>query len=335
MLRIQDVQAKKGEVVYGQFHVNGVAIPMILAAGKQDGPTLVMHCAQHRTEFSGTMAAHHLLNDFDFSAIRGTVVILPLVDLPAITSTRVADVYPQQNQDMKQYAGQLRSNINRVWPGDAEGSWVDRLAYALTHEVFAGASAVLDFHSCRLCDAPFTAYLDTHNASRELAFAFGTRILDEADADSFPPGQLHRSIPRAIDVPAILIEACPTSHFVTEDIAEVMVRGTLNVMRHLGMIDGEPELPPVQAVSRRPDPVTVFLSEHLGFFGPCKQRGEVVSAGELIGQVHSLSRFEVVQELRAPADGVLPSVGPDHSMLVLPGEQVATFKPVRDVRRNA
>jgi len=334
VLKIQDIQAKEGEVVYGQFHVDGVAIPMILAAGKQDGATLVMHCAQHRTEFPGTMAAHHLLNGFDFAAIRGTVVILPLVDLPAITSTRVADVYPRQNQDMKQYAGQLRSNINRVWPGDAGGSWVDRLAYALTHEVFAKASAVLDFHACRLCDAPFAAYLDTHDASRELAYAFGTRLLDEADADSFPPGQLHRTIPPAIDVPAILIEACPASHFVTEDIAEVMVRGTFNVMRHFDMIDGQLELPPVQAVSRRSDPVTIFLSEHLGFFGPCKQRGEVVSAGELIGQVHSLSHFEVVQELRALADGVLPSVGPDHSMLVLPGEQVATFKPVRDVRRH-
>ena len=334
MLTIQNVQARAGEVIYGQLRVDRVSTPLILAAGNQDGPTLVMHCAQHRTEFSGSVAAHWLLSNFDFSQIRGTVVILPLVDLPAILSARVDGAYAEQSAEMAKYRGQVRSNINRVWPGDAKGSWVDRLAYAITNEVFVHAAGVLDFHAARLCDGSFTAYLDTHPASRDLAFAFGCSLIDENDATSLPPGQLHRTIPRHLDVPAILIETSPASKFVTPAVAEHMVRSTLNAMKHLGMLDGELELPPVQMVFARQDPVHVFCAEHLGYFGHCKQAGDMVSAGDLIGQLRSVGTFEVLQEMRAPEDGGLPSVGPDESMLVLPGEQVATFKRCREIRRN-
>jgi predicted deacylase len=334
VLTIQNVKAEPGKVVYGQFRVDRVAIPLILAAGEQDGPTLVMHCAQHRTEFSGTVAAHELLSSFDFSQIRGTVVMLPLTDLPAIVSSRVKGAYAEQSAEMEKYRGQVRSNINRVWPGDAKGSWVDRLAYAVTNEVFAHASAVLDYHAARLCDGPFTAYLDTHDASRDLAFAFGCSLLDENDATSLPPGQLHRTIPRHLDIPAILIETSPASKFVTNDVAVAMTRGALNAMKHLGILDGELELPPVQMIFGRTDPVHVFCAEHLGYFGACKRPGDMVKAGDLVGQLRSPVTFEILQEMHAPEDGAMPSVGPDESMLVLPGEQVATFKRCREVRRN-
>jgi predicted deacylase len=334
LLRIQDVQARPAEIVYGQFHVDDVAIPLILAAGTQPGPTLVMHCAQHRTEFPGTAGAHWLLHQFDLAAIRGTLVMLPLVDLPSIVSARVPHAFAAQTQEMEKHRGQLRANINRVWPGDPKGSWVERLAHALTSQVFVHASVVLDFHAARLCDCPFTGYLAGHDPSRQVAFAFGAAVVDENDFASLPPGQLHRTIPRELNVPAILSETCPASNFVTHQVLQTMVRGTCNVMKHLGMLDGQPELPPVQVLVSRQDPVHVFRAEHLGYFGPCKLPGDVVRAGELVGLLRAPATFQVLQELRAPSDGALPSVGPPESMLVLPGEELATFKQAREIRRN-
>ena len=45
MLKIQDVQAEAGKIVYGRLMVDSVQIPLMLAAGQTDGPVVVFHCA--------------------------------------------------------------------------------------------------------------------------------------------------------------------------------------------------------------------------------------------------------------------------------------------------
>jgi len=333
-LKIQNSQAEPGKIVYGRLCVDAVQIPLILAAGKKDGPTLVLHCAQHRTEYAGSTAVPRLLSGLDLAALRGTVVALPLVDVPAIYATRLREAYAEQAKDMAQYAHQLRQNINRVWPGDASGSWVDRLAHTISEEVFAKADAVLDFHSARLCDHPFTSYAAEHAPSREIAFAFGLRVVDETGFDVPPAGQVHKAIPLHYQVPAILIETSPASSVVHESSVEAMHRGMLNVMKHLGMLAGKPELPAEQILFRRSDAVHIFRSQHVGFFVWHRGPGSIVQKGDLIGEVRDISTFNVLQECVAPFDGGLPSVGPDQSQVVMPGEQLATLKRVVEIRRN-
>ena len=78
----------------------------------------------------------------------------------------------------------------------------------------------------------------------------------------------------------------------------------------------------------------MFISQHVGFFTWYKGYGETVKKGELIGEVRDISTFEVLQQCIAPFDGGLPSVGPGISQVVLPGEELATLKPVIEVVRN-
>ena len=334
MLTIQNVQAEAGKIGYGQFMVESVQIPLIVAAGMEDGPTLVIHCAQHRTEYGGSTAVPRFLRNLDLKQLKGTVVILPLVDVPAITTTRVKDAYPEQARDMAQYAQQERGNINRVWPGNASGSWVDRLAHALSQQVFKHASAVLDFHAARVVDDPFTSYSVEHNASKEVALAFGTRVIDQTSATCDPVGQLHKAIPLHFNVAAVLVEAPCSSRIVYEPIVQAMHRGMVNVCRHLKMLPGALELPAEQVTFRRPDPTHIFTSQHTGFFTWYLGPGSSVRKGDLIGEVRDISTFQVLQQCVAPFDGALPSVGPNTSQVVLPGEELATLKPVVETRRN-
>jgi hypothetical protein len=334
MLKIQDVQAEAGKIVYGRLRVDSVQIPLILAAGQQEGPAVVFHCAQHRTEYGGSTAVPRFLRDLDLSALRGTVVAMPLVDVPAITTTRLKEAYVEQSREMQQYSQEERSNINRVWPGSASGTWVDRLAYAISENVFKQASAVLDFHAARVVDHPFASYSVEHQASRELAFAFGVRVIDQTSTSWHPVGQLHKAIPLHHNVASILVEAPCSSGVVAEPIVQLMYRGMLNVCKHYKMLPGAAELDAEQIVFRRPDPTHVFTSQHVGFFTWYKGYGSLVKKGELIGEVRDLSTFEVLQQCIAPFDGGLPSVGPDSSQVVLPGEELATLKPVIEVRKN-
>lgn len=334
MLKIQSVQAEPGKIVYGRFLVDSVQIPLILAAGRQDGPIVVLHCAQHRTEYGGSTAVPRFLRGLDLETLKGTVVALPLVDVPAIASTRLKEAYPEQMGEMAKCAGELQTNINRVWPGKAGGSWIERLAHALSEQVFRHAAAVLDFHAARTCDHPFAAYSAEHEPSKQLALAAGLSVIDQTSYDCPPPGQLHKAIPQHYDVASILIEAPCSSGVVAEPIVQAMHRCMINACRHCGMLPGAPELPAEQVIFRRPDPTHVFVSQHVGFFTWYVGYGAQVKQGDLVGEVRDLSTFEVLQQCIAPFDGGLPSVGPGKSQVVLPGEELATLKPVIQVQRN-
>ena len=334
MLKIQDVQAEAGKIVYGRLLVDSVQIPLILASGKRDGPVVVLHCAQHRTEYGGSTAVPRFLRGLDLDALQGTVVAMPLVDVPAIATTRLKEAYPEQTAEMRPRADQ-EMNINRVWPGKAAGTWINRLAWAISENVFRQATAVLDIHAARTCDHPFAGYSVEHAASKALALAFGTRVIDQTSTTALPLGQLHKAIPEKYNVAAILVEMPCSSMVVAEPIVAAVHLGMLNVCRHYGMLPGRPELPQEQIIFNRPDPTHVFISQHVGFFAWYKGYGSLVKKGEVVGEVRSLSTFEVLQECVAPFDGGLPSVGPGVSQVVLPGEELATLKPVVEIRRNA
>jgi len=328
------VRAEAGETVYGSFDVDGVPIPLVLAAGAAGGPTLVVHCAQHATEYSGSSMVGLLLRELDLSALRGTVAIVPLCNIPFIVRTRLAEAYPSQAASLRAADGTPRTNINRCWPGVAGGTWNEQLADRLSRGLFAGADTVLDYHSCRTCDPNFTGYVSTSPASREVALAFGFAAIDETAAEGHFPGQLHRRIPIELGVPAILIEMAPTSLKVQHHRVVEAACGATNVMKHLGMLAGEPVRAPVQVVFHRGSEQVNLRAGQLGF--ACFYRPEVdaVSKGDLIAEVRSLRDFSVLETHVAPCDGGLGSCGVAESQLVLPGEELATLQPGAEIIRN-
>ena len=328
------VEARPGEIVYGSFPVDGVDIPLVLAAGRSDGPTLVIHCAQHATEYSGSAMIGPLLRELDLASLRGTLAMVPLCNIPFIVRTRQPDAYAAQADSLEPAAGTPRTNINRCWPGVAGGTWNERLTHRLSRGLFAGADAVLDYHSCRQCDPNFASYVATSPASRAVALAFGTGAVDEAPAEGHFPGQLHRRVPIELGTPAILIEMSPTSRTVQWHRVREALRGATNVMKHLGMLAGEPVRPPLQVVFHRGSEQVTLAAGQMGF--ACFHRPEVdaVRAGDLIAEVRSLVDFSVLESHVAPCDGGLASCGAAESQLVLPGEELATLQPGAEIIRN-
>ncbi len=329
------VEATPGQIVYGSFPVDNVHVPLIVAAGESDGPTLVVHCAQHATEYSGSAMIGQLLDGLDLAAQRGTLVILPLCNMVYVTRTRLPEAYARQDATNGPLKGTVQENINRCWPGRADSdTWNDRLTHLLTTQLFAPADAVLDYHSCRMCDPHFTAYVKGDAAARELALAFGFEAIDEAPPVGHFPGQLHRDGAAASGTPTILIEMGPTGLKTKWRDRLDALRGAHNAMKHLGMIDGQPERPPRQVVFHRLSEQYTLTAGQMGFATFCRPEVDAVKAGDVIVQIRSLRDFSVLEEHRAPCDGGLASCGPVESHLVLPGEELATIQPGAEVIAN-
>lgn len=114
-----------GKTVKDHIHVEGTQlhVPHVLLCGEQAGPTVLISAGIHNAEYVGIQAAIELSNELDVTNLRGKVIILPLANRSGFENRTISRVY----EDGK--------NLNRVFPGNREGSEADRLAHML-FEVF-------------------------------------------------------------------------------------------------------------------------------------------------------------------------------------------------------
>ena len=332
-MRIGSLRSRPGRVVRGSLKVDGVEIPVAILEGSRPGPSIYLQAAQHPTEMMGVEVTHRVLTELDPAKLRGTIVVVPIAN--PVHAAWTAGLEKHSTLVPPRRKKKLRAiNTNRVWPGKRNGNLIEQITYALYENICRQVDAIVDFHCCRICDHYFAAALDGHAASVELAKSFGAPLVDVQDERSYAEGLLFLVAPPLIDTPSILIEMSPDGD-ITYDMLANGVRGVHNMLKHLGMLPGRPQLPKTQVVVRRADPVRVFRARKEGYLTTYRQVGEPVSKGALLCEVRGLDRFEVLQTVRAPYDGAPPSIGPNSGLrIVKPGEEICTFKRVAQIIRN-
>jgi predicted deacylase len=273
---------------------NDLWLPVLAAAGAHDGPTLAVLAGVHGDEYEGIRAIPEAFRSVDMRELRGRLVMVPVCNVPAFrTATRSSPIDGL--------------NLARVFPGDPHGTVTQRIAHVLTERVIAPASLLVDLHSAGIAYSMPTLvgypYADTPHAqaSRAAAQAFGCDVLWGHPPD---PNAGGRSISAAEQrgVPWIYTEAAGGGRARPEDVA-CYRDGVLNVMRHLGMLPGQPEARPprvhLRGAGNTDDPIRVASS---GYFVAHVELLEPVRAGQEIGAVLDLAG-ETVERIYAHADG--------------------------------
>jgi predicted deacylase len=332
-MKIGTLTSRRGETVRGSLVVDQVHVPLAIARGKRPGPAIYLQAAQHPSEMMGVEATHHLLLGLDLEKLRGTVVVSPLA-MPVHVAwsaglAQYADLVPARRKRKLR-----RINPNRVWPGKPDGNLIERVVHAIYEQVCRQVDAIVDLHCCRICDYYFAAALEGHQPSLDLARAFGAPLIDLQTERSYAEGLLFLVAPRDIDRPSILVEMSPDADVTYEMLGHALC-GLTNLLKHMGMVPGRPELPKRQAVVRRADPVEIIEARKEGYVVTHRRVGDVVHKGELLCEVRELDRFRPVQTVPAPFDGTLPSIGPASGLrIVHPGEEICTVKRVAALLRN-
>jgi N2-acetyl-L-2,4-diaminobutanoate deacetylase len=82
-------------------------------------------------------------------------------------------------------------------------------------------------------------------------------------------------------------------------------RGVRNVLRHAGILPGEPDRAPTRWLDTPSDGCFRFAEED-GLFEPCIDLGETVREGDVIARIHPVGRTGLAPaECRAATDGIL------------------------------
>ncbi|MET4519189.1 succinylglutamate desuccinylase/aspartoacylase family protein [Bradyrhizobium barranii] len=111
-----------------------IPVPILCFNGGS-GPTALLTAGTHGDEYEGQIALRNLARELSSSAnLRGRIIILPALNWPAVSAGR-------RNSPLD------GGNLNREFPGHANGGPTAMIAHYVTSELFPLADVVLDLHS--------------------------------------------------------------------------------------------------------------------------------------------------------------------------------------------
>lgn len=292
--------AKAGQKATGFIEVPagvdaGTSIPVIVINGAKPGPKLAIVAGAHGTEYASIIALEKL--SANPAELSGTLIILPLINLASFAQ-KVPHLNPVDGK-----------NMNRMYPGKADGTQTERASWAIAKQVIGQCDFLIDLHGGDLDENlrrytywPQSGKREFDQTTREMALAFGLdHIIIQRNQAPAVPGAT--SISRfAIDSgkPTIIAEAGRAG---TTDAADIdaLVRGSESVMRYLKMLPGPPA--PVE----HPiwiGQVTTVKSEHNGIFYPLAIPEAYVQQGTIVGYITDYFGNKLA-DIPSPISGVV------------------------------
>lgn len=284
---------------YSSMTVN---IQIHIRRATEDGPVVFVTAALHGNEINGTGAIRRLIMDEDFHPLRGTVILIPVLNLLAF------DRHTRYLPD--------RRDLNRHFPGSAGGSLASRMAATIFNEIISRCDYGIDLHtaSVRRTNYPtIRADLSDPGVCR-IAKSFGSEIIINKNG---PKGSLRREASRS-GCPTFIMEGGEVWK-VEPGIVETTVRGIKNVLRELDMLDGEPESPIYQLVINKSKWIRADRGGFLNFHvkpGDIIEKGQPLATNStLLGREHDM--------LCAPFNAVV--IGMTSLPAISPGEPICNL----------
>jgi uncharacterized protein len=268
--------------------------PYITVGGLVARPTVLNTAGIHAAEYTGIEAAIRIGRTISPEAVRGTLLIIPLLNRPGFYERSIY-VNPEDGD-----------NLNRLFPGKPDGTWGERFAHRLLTEIIVKCDNAIDLHAGDLIEdlVPFVIYRETQNASLDariqaMANAYGAKWAVKSAPTGERPGTL-MAVAAQNGVAAMLAESGGRGQLIEEDVAR-HVTGVMNILRTIGAVSGRAE---------RVEPPTVVKSfEWLrspveGIFHCHVRVDQMVQARELVGELTDLVG-DLIAALTAPVSGVV------------------------------
>ncbi|MGW2522112.1 succinylglutamate desuccinylase/aspartoacylase family protein [Streptomyces sp. NPDC001617] len=250
-----------------------VDIPLTLVNGAHPGPRAVITAGVHGGEFTGVDAATRLAALLDPDEVHGQVVVCPVANPPAVYQGRLG-VSPLDGV-----------NINRVFPGDPDGSPTERLAAWLFAHLLDGADAYADLHSGGIDEVlrDFVGYRLTGDPELDAMTARMAGALGVEDVVlglNTDGGNSHAAAARR-GIPAVLVETGQLGER-DPDAARHLVEGLYGLLERLGVLKTKTE---DTAPVREWIWAAGVTAEATGLWYPEFTAGDDVTEGEALGRV--------------------------------------------------
>jgi predicted deacylase len=273
-------------------------LPVTVITGAQPGPTVAFVAGVHGGKAAAVHAVERLRRELPAELLRGRVLLLAPANISGFRAG-LSQLNPDDSL-----------NLNRVFPGDANGRPTERLAATIMRDMVAKSDYLVDMHGSDGDESVGSfAYAarpgvnsSIDSAALALARAWGASVIvrDEEGPRLLAESRFLQTAAHLSNVPAITVFEAGDSR---EDAAatEAFVRGVRATLQWLGMLNsaGSRAAMPETLLSRR----VITAAPSAGRWQPSVVAGAQVRAGELLGRLTSSTG--VVAEIRAIEAGLV------------------------------
>ncbi len=255
-------------------------IPIVVVKNGE-GPTALFCSGNHGDEYEGQVALTNLAKWLDPHRITGRVIILPMANYPAALAGR--RVSPIDDQ-----------NLNRIFPGDPNGSVTHQIAYYIDSELVPLADFVMDLHSggsslmytpCALAKQSASPAVYQKQLAALRAFGAPYTYI-QGGAQGQGGDQTLGSGAERRGIPALGSELGGSGTITPAGLA-ITERGIRNVLAHLGILpesDAQP-VPQTRFLDVRGPEMYMYAPES-GVFEPLVELGQEVTPGTPAARIH-------------------------------------------------
>ena len=200
-----------------------IRIPVMVARGHEDGPIIGVTAAIHGNELNGIPTIHRLFRDLEPAVLRGTLVAVPLVNLPGYLEQRrvFTDGY----------------DLNRVMPGREDSSPSRIYAHRFMTRIVRSLQYLVDLHTASFgrVNSLYVRADMRHETTAAMARLISPQIIVHNEGTD---GTL-RSAAEDLGIHAITVEVGDPQRFQRGLIRSSRL-GIQALLAHLGML---PEIP--------------------------------------------------------------------------------------------
>jgi predicted deacylase len=270
---------------------HAVDVPLVVINGAGPGPRVGVTAGIHGAEYVSIAALRRVVLGLDPSRVRGSIVAV-LTANPAAFAHRSIYVDPIDGV-----------NLNRVFPGKADGGPTERLARWITDTVIAGSDVYVDMHCGDMNEAlvSFTGMEEigdpeVDRRTRALAEAYGLQYMVIGPAPGMTTGAA-----AALGIPAVLGEVGGQGRWPDADV-DLHAAGFQRLLKAAGVVDDAPASPAFETTILRHE--AWARASASGYWHPTVEVGAVVRAGDSVGEVQD-AFGEVLERPIAPIDGIV------------------------------
>jgi Predicted deacylase len=252
----------------------------LLCIRNGSGPTVLLTAGNHGDEYEGQIALIRLAQEIESSQINGRIIILPALNYPAVAAGRRVSPIDE-------------GNLNRLFPGRADGSPTEMLAHYISDVLFPMTDMVIDLHSggrsleyLPLALARPGLTPANQKAVRELLTVFGAPVGVLTDGDGGGGGTTLYAAAEQRGIPALTTELGGGATLSPEGL-KIAEDGVRRVLKHYGVVPNLEVSPSsgsrlMRSLGRN----SAIYSPENGLFEPLAKVGDMVEKGQPAGMIY-------------------------------------------------
>ncbi|MBJ6367561.1 succinylglutamate desuccinylase/aspartoacylase family protein [Snuella sedimenti] len=266
---IEPGASKEASFDVAKLHTSSsVNVPVIIERSKKPGPTVLFTAGIHGDEVNGVEIVRQLIAKGINKPKCGTIICIPVINIFGFINLK------REFPDGR--------DLNRSFPGSAEGSLASRVAHKLIHEIVPYVDYIIDFHTggSGRFNAPQLRIVKDDKPLNDLAKVFGAPFV----LYSKNLNKSFRNTCYKLGKPLLLFEGGKSFH-IDPIVTNYGVNGSKRILHHLGMLNSK-----FKVSAPKKDCVYVDESRwqraHLsGMFKASIKIGANVKKGDVIGNI--------------------------------------------------